>query len=320
MTETSYAAPLADAAPVARAWTHRVGTAAGVLLGLVLLYSSWGKALDPYGTGEIYARRGLLPAALAGYVVILTVAVEAALAAALLVDLRRRAVLLLTTLMMAAFFGLTTWEYFHPPVDGSSCGCFGNLVSRSPGQAAAQDGFFLLLAGLAWIGRPGARPGRGTLRWAVPAVFFVVALALAAGAPVLFGDELATRLKPGAKVADLRLDEIVPEMQRGTSLVLLVDRGDAATKAAVTKINELVLNNAPVSVFAIAEPNEELATAFTWEAAPAFDVREAPYALLKPLYRTLPRALLVTDGTVVKTWTGLPGDADLARLAEGKTP
>jgi hypothetical protein len=316
VTETSYATPLVASAT--RPWLRWIGAAAGVLLGLVLLYSAWGKALDPHGTGEIYARRGLLPASLAGLVVMSAVAVEAALGLALLFNLRRSPLLALATLMMTAFFALTAWEYVHPPADGSGCGCFGNLISRTPGQAALQDGFFVVLALLAWLGRPARVAPR---RWAVPAAGFVVAFAFAALAPRFVGDDTATRLAPGVKVASLRLDEIVPEAQRGTSLVLLIDRGDATTKAAVPRINELlVLKNGPCGVFALAEPNAELATSFTWEAGPAFDVREAPYSLLKPLYRTLPRAFLVTDGVVVRTWTGLPGDAELAALAEGRTP
>lgn len=321
MTDTSYAAPLATPVSASRSFPRVLGTAAGVLLGLVLLFSAWGKALDPYGTGDIYARRGLLPDALAGPAVMLTVAVEAALAAALLLNLRRVPVLLVATVLMSAFFGLTTWEYLHPATDGSSCGCFGNLVVRSPGQAAVQDGAFLLFALLAWLGRPGAPIGR---RWVVPAVVFLLAFAGSAVAPRLPIDETATRLAPGVKMAELKLDEVVPETQRGRTLVLLVDRGEAATKAIagdVSRVNErLVLAGAPVGVFALAEPNPELAMSFTWEAAPAFEVREVPFAALKPLYRTLPRSFLVEDGVVVKTWTGVPDDAALTALAEGKTP
>jgi hypothetical protein len=42
---------------------------------------------------------------------------------------------------------------------------------------------------------------------------------------------------------------------------------------------------------------------------PAFDVREAPAALLRPLHRSLPRSFLVEDGTVVLTSPGLPPQA-----------
>lgn len=134
-------------------------------------------------------------------------------------------------------------------------------------------------------------------------------------------DDWATQLKPGVRVAALRLDEIVPELQRGRSLVLLLDRADEKTRAEVARVNkELALKAGQTAVFGLAEENERLALEFTWTASPAFDVRSAPFMLLKPLYRTLPRAFLVEDGKVIKVWNSIPPDEALAALAEGRNP
>jgi hypothetical protein len=46
--------------------------------------------------------------------------------------------------------------------------------------------------------------------------------------------------------------------------------------------------------------------AFFWEWGPLFEVREAPEAVLQPLYRTQPRSFLVEDGVVVETWSAIP--------------
>lgn len=121
--------------PASRAWTWWVGLAAGVLLGGVLLYSALGKALDPVGTGQLFAHKGLLPASLATAIIVCAVLLEASLGAALITGLRRPIVLFGATVLMAAFFALTTYEYFFPSKDASSCGCFGNLIARTPGQA-----------------------------------------------------------------------------------------------------------------------------------------------------------------------------------------
>jgi hypothetical protein len=37
-----------------------------------------------------------------------------------------------------------------------------------------------------------------------------------------------------------------------------------------------------------------------------FQIRQAPPALLRPLYRRLPRAFEVQDGRVVRTYRGMP--------------
>ena len=304
----------------ARARGGWIGLAAGVLLGLVLLYSSWGKALDPRGVGEIYARKGLLPAGLATLVVVVAVGVEAAIGLALLVNYRRPSLLVLATALMLAFFGLTVYEYIHPAKDASSCGCFGNLVVQTPRQAVVRDGVFLLLALLAWAGRGAAR--RVGLLWILPVTGFVLAAGLAVAAPRLPVDDLATQLKPGAKVAKLRIDELLPELQRGKSFVLLLDRGDEHTRKEIARVNEhLALKpGVRLNVLGLAEENDALASEFTWTAAPAFEVRSGPFGTLKPLYRTLPRCFAVQDGTVVKVWNTIPDDTALDALADGRIP
>ncbi len=317
MSETTLgaAAPGAGAGRGAR-W---IGNLAGALLGLVLLYSAWGKALDPHGTADIYVRKGLLPAGIGTLVIVLAVALEAGLGAALLAFLRRPLVLAAATALMLGFFGLTTYEYFYPAKDASSCGCFGNLIVRSPAQAVIGDGAFVLLAFAAWIGRPRSA---GPVRWAVAVAASVAAGLFALVAPRLPVDGLATLLKPGVKVRETRIDELLPELQRGLSFVMLIDRADPATRARVPHLNEVLDpdQNQHVKVLALAEENEQLKGEFMWGAAPAFEVRDAPYTTLKPLYRTLPRCFLVKDGVVQKVWNGIPDDTTLGAIAAGRTP
>ncbi len=304
--------------PASAGWSRLVGTLAGILLGLVLLASAWTKGVDPAGFAEHIVRLGLLPPGPAAWGGILVVGLEAALGLALVAGLRRWPVLVAVTLMMAGFVGITAWEFVHPLEDYSSCGCFGNLVQRTPGQALLEDVGFLTLALLAWLGRP-RRPVRW--RWALLPAGFAAGVTLCLLAPSLPLDDLATRLRPGVTVASLRIDEIIPELQEGTHLVLLLDRADEATRAEIPRVNEhLALQGGPVDVFGLAEENEELEVEFLWTAGPAFDVRGAPWSLLKPLYRKLPRSFLVRDGVVVRVWNGIPPDADLDRLAAGKVP
>ncbi|HNX19784.1 MAG TPA: hypothetical protein PKG80_05890 [Acidobacteriota bacterium] len=302
------------------AWAGRVGRVAAFLLGLVLLYSAWGKALDPAGIGALYARKGVLPAGFATPLIVAVVALEAGLALSYLCGLRHRLVLLVGSLLMGAFCVLTIHEFFSPTKEAASCGCFGNLVVRGPGEAALQDLGFFVLSLAAWLG---AR-GRATLgRWACGFAGGAAGLALALAAPALPVDDWATRLKVGAQVADIQLDQVVPELKDGRrALVLLIDRRDAATKAAVPRINEaLALKpGAACAVYGLAEDDAAAAFEFTFSAGPAFEVKSAPYMALKSYYRRLPRAALVEKRAIVRVWNEIPDKAALEALAAGRTP
>ncbi len=292
-----------------------VGTASGVLVGLVLVFSAWAKALDPEGFSQLILERGLMPASLAWPAAIAVIGLEAALGAALLVNWRRPIVLVPVALLMGFFLALSIWTYLHPEQETSSCGCFGNLIPSSPGQALARDAVLSLLSLLAFAGVP--RRAAVGWRWAMSAFVFLAAAAFAWAAPGLPLDNLATRLKPGISVGSLRIDEIIPELQEGEHLVLLIDRADERTRAEIARVNEQLALAHPEAVFALARPDEALANEFHWTAAPAFEVRDAPQAMLKPFYRRLPRSFLVKDGEVVEVWEGIPGDEALAAVAEG---
>lgn len=292
-----------------------LGTVAGVLVGLVLVFSAWAKALDPEGFTQLILERGLMPAPLAWLSAIVVIGLEAALGIALLLNWRRPVVLLPVAMLMAFFLALSLWSFLHPEQEASSCGCFGNLIPSSPGQALARDAVLFLLSILAFVGVP--RVARAGWRWAVSAVAFIVAAGFAWVAPGLPLDNLATRLKPGVAVGSLRIDEIIPELQDGERLVLLIDRADEKTRAEISRINEKLALARPEAVFAVARPDEALANEFHWTAAPAFEVRDAPQAMLKPFYRRLPRSFLVRDGEVIEVWEGFPDDRALVAIAEG---
>ena len=57
--------------------------------------------------------------------------------------------------------------------------------------------------------------------------------------------------------------------------------------------------------------------AFFWRWAPSFPIVETPGAILKPLYRRLPRSCVVQDGRVLRTYPGLP---PLKPLATASVP
>ncbi|MCW5893929.1 MAG: hypothetical protein KIT14_25780 [bacterium] len=295
-----------------------LGSLAARLLGLVLLVAAYAKAIDPQRFADEMAL--LLP--LGGIpwpaVAVGAIAYEAGLGTALLLGWRHPLVLAATNLTFVVFLAIVTWQWLSPGAAGTSCGCFGQLVERTPQQAFVEDVVFLALSALAWMGRtPRARASRLLPALAVAAAAGAFALA----APSLPLDDHATALAPGVAVADTPLAGVVSELATGRHLVLLFDRADPATRAAIAPLNaRLGLPGAPLGVWGVAPDDPTQTMAFLWAAGPAFPVRSMAPTMLRSLYRTLPRSALVDEGRVVATWSGFPPDAVLDALARGESP
>lgn len=301
-------------------WKQVLGTAGGVVLGLVLLVAAWAKLLDPVGFARLIETEGLDVLLSARAVAYLALAVEVALGLALVLGLRRPWVLVPAALLVVFFVVLNVRAYWldvrglRP--EEASCGCFGNLMERTAAEALWQDALLLIPALLlAFVGRPEGGRGFPRLRAALVAAVTLAALAFAWQAPALPLDDLATRLRPGVELGELctgRGEErtcfptLVPELSHGSHLVVLADLSDQEFGEAVPRLNEYVLSGEepPLVVVSSATPEEH--TTFFWTRGPAFDVREAPPSLLAPLYRRLPRSFVVRDGRVTRTFSGLP--------------
>ena len=294
----------------------------GIVLGVVLVTAAWAKAVDPLTFAEQIGYEGLDFVIPAGALAWLVIVAEVGLGIALLLGLRTRKVLLPTGLLIAVFVFLTSrayWRWAHGiEVEGPECGCFGNLVSRTPAEAFWQDLFLLIPPySLALLDQIKAREARILGRWGL--VMGAVLLAgvftlLAPGLPI---DDLATRLSPGAAVSQLCagssddagericLDLLVPELESGRHLVIIETLASPTLQSAVDDLNALAAGDGE-SVWVVADASEDDLQVFYWEWGPLFEVREVPTALLRPLYRTLPRSFLVVDGVVVETWAGMP--------------
>jgi uncharacterized membrane protein YphA (DoxX/SURF4 family) len=302
----------------------RVGRTAGVVLGLVMLSASLTKAIDPVGFAESIALEGLDFLVPADVLSPLVIVLEAALGFALILGLRHLWILVPTALLTGFFLFLTARAYYWSETGqleaGHQCGCFGNLVERSPAEAFWQD-LGLLLPGLvlSFFGRPrGALPRRRTVAVGGCAA---ATLAFTLLAPDLALDDIATRLDDGMQVSDICagtgldrtcLDTHLPEVELGEHLVIIADLADAAFAARVEALNAWIQGGAAAQVWLLSDAEEATRQAWFWEHAPAFEVRPAPHGLLRPLYRRLPRSFRVRDGTVTETYDGLPplGDDD----------
>lgn len=314
------------------AWKRALGVAGAVTLGLVLLVAAYAKALDPTAFADQIVAEGvtfLLPAAV---VALIALALEVGLGVALVLAVRRLWVLVPAALLSAFFLFLTGrawWLTATGRRTEASCGCFGNLVERTPAEAFWQD--LLLLAvplALAFVGRPRGGGRSTALRTAVAALAAVFAAGFAWRAPELPLDDLATRLSPGIEVIELCagaepqrvcFDHVLPEVAEGEHLVVLAGLENPELTGAIDRLNAYALDAVPEGAppLWLVNPDPlEAQRAFFWKWGPAFEVREAPPALLRPLYRRLPRSFRVQDGEVAETWSGLP-PLDLLAAAAG---
>ncbi len=300
-----------------------VGILAGVVLGGVFLFAAWAKAIDPAAFVADVQARGLGVLGGAAPVAYLALALEAGLGTLLLLGVRRLWVLVPAALLVAFFLSLTGQDYYRAAHGlepaSASCGCFGNLVVRSPAQAFWQD--LLLLVPplvLAFLGRCPRARRLPPARTAAGLVVAAAAVLLAWKAPELPLDDWATRLSPGVHVSTLCagqgsdricLDSVVPELDHGEHLVILAALDEPFGKK-VARINGYLDRQAfdpdAPPVFVVTTAERATQQAFFWQWGPGFEIREAPEPLVKPLVRRLPRSFLVEDGEVRETWDGLP--------------
>ena len=319
-TQTPLARPRNAAPKSPRPLLWWIGTFAGAFLGCVLLVAVWAKMIDPGAFVTQIQTEGLDFLIPARGVALIALALEAGLGLALLLGLRRKWVLIPATLLVAFFLSLTGrawWLAAHGLREaGESCGCFGNLVQRTPAQAFWQDLALLVPALLlAWIGRERRPPLFPPARTAVAVLGALAAVIFAWKAPELPLDDLATRLRPGTQVGGVCagegaqrvcLDSLIPELRQGENLVVMAKLDDGGLTKSVDALNAYAGAAGHPALWLLTSSTAEQQRAFFWKWGPTFQIREAPPELLRPLYRRLPRSFAVRDGRVTRTFAGLP--------------
>jgi len=302
------------------AWRRYLSVAGSVFLGAVFLVAAWAKSIDPVSFAGTIRAEGLeilLPAFAIG---LFALFLEWALGAALLFAVRWRWVLIPSTGLVIFFLFLTGrkyWRWSQGIEVDSSCGCFGNLVQRTPAEAFWQDLMLMVPAlGLAWLAS-GVRPPR--LRLGAALLIGVLMTVFAWRAPELPIDHLATKLKPETAVLDhcvgaegdgqVCMDAILPELREGEHLVVFAALDDPAFIEAVPALNELALDamsGEPPGFWVVTSAGADEIPTFRFPHGPIFELPDAPEVLIRPLYRRLPRSFRTSDGIVTATWDGLP--------------
>ena len=308
--------------PVIAGWRIAAARVGCVVLGAVLLVASWAKSLDPAAFAAQVHKEGLdflLPAAAVAFFALF---LEWFLGTALVTGIRHRAVFWLTAALVTFFVFLTGREYWRHlqgivPEEGASCGCFGNLVERTPAEAFWQD-FLLMVPALLLMGLAIDRAGKWPVKRLAVAAFVGVGMTIFAWkAPDLPLDNLATRLKPGIDPFTLCagsaedgsrvcLGAILPELETGRHLVVLADVTADDFVAEIPQLNDVAWLDGFPKLWILSSADEEQLFTLRFTHGPTFEIRETPAPLMKPLYRTLPRSFFVVDGRVEETFSGFP--------------
>ena len=300
-------------------WRRALSIAGCVFLGGVLLLAAWSKSLDPAAFADEVRTQGL-DFLLSGEVVaLIALALEFFLGTALLLAIRRRWVLWPSAALVAFFVFLTgrTWYLDSKGLlpEAAGCGCFGNLVQRTPAEAFWQD-LLLMVPALLLAFLASERGGRPTIRALLVLLVTVAGTAFAWKAPELPLDDLATRLKPGAEVSDfcagsaeegtqVCMDAILLDT-KGRHLIVMTDLENEAFLGGLESLNELAWSGAGPQLWVLSSAEGDEKFQFQFSHSAAFEILETPEPLMAPLYRTLPRSFLMEDGKVLQTWSGLP--------------
>jgi uncharacterized membrane protein YphA (DoxX/SURF4 family) len=285
-----------------------LGHAARIVLGLVFLVAGLTKMVDPAEFGHQIADYGIIGEQLATLAAPLLIAFETALGIALLVGFRLR-VSLLTASTLLVFF-IAVEAYGIAAGRAESCGCFGAYLQRTPGEVIVEDLLFLLLSMVAWFALPAWHPRRARVAAAAVIIAAVGSVALAAASPHLPIDPYVTRLAVGRSIEALQLPGDLPSLGEGRHLVALfeVTSPDAIDLAA--RLSDIATAPGAPGVLALSPSSDEDRTAFSWSAAPEFDIYSVDRPVLKRLYRRLPLFFAVDSGRIV----GI--DDDAGRVAE----
>lgn len=290
----------------------RLGLAAVFLLAVAT------KIFDPLAFAETIIAYDVTPASWAAWQAPFFLMVETALAAALLANFRPRLTLPATALLLAFFIvviGIAVSKGFT-----GGCGCFGGGATRTPQDTMIEDGLFILIAGVAYLGMR-ARDGfrwRGRQPWQMAAVplGLMLGLLVPLAGPHLPMPAWATPSHVGGHLSHVVIQEYDGKIEDGEHVFALLRPGDEGSLAAIEPLNALVGEEGVPPVVGVFEgTNEEMIT-FLFEHGPAFDgIGHSSRTQLRPYYRRLPVVLGVRDGEIVGAWHEVVPSVDEVRAA-----
>jgi len=300
----------------------KVARPAQIVMGLVFLVAGLVKVWEPVlfyweivPYTQMLAMGKLWPAA--ARAALLLAPLECGLGLALLTNWRPRLVFPLATVLMVFFLGLMVQAWRLGAT--ADCGCFGALVDRSPGEAAAEDVVMLGLLLLGWWGTRSV----ASLAWGGKLVAVGTALFLGVGC-VRFLPERErledSDLLPGVELIGLNPSGLEADLRKGEYLVELMNPKCGHCIDAVPKLNMLSQRpDLPVLVALTSFPQDSpLLVEFKKRLQPLFPIgtisRTDFFRLT--VNHSYPRLAYVRDGVVQAVWeyNEFPGEEQVKKI------
>jgi hypothetical protein len=274
-----------------------------IVVAVVFIIAAGLKAFDPSAFADQIRLYGIFPqlSMVAAWCFIIG---EGVLAFALLVNFLPRITTLLGIMLLLFFIGITVYGM----VAGLSgnCGCFGNLVHRSPEQVIVEDALMVLALLFSFLVLYREKPRRSGWKLAVAGIGGAVMAIAAVASNSLPVDGLVTALKPGATFSAWPTEGLYKNLNKGTYIVFLFSLKEKSIETDIAMMNTLAQNEQlPPSIGLLTDGASSL-TQLTFEYAPAFASGAIEPRFARSLYRTLPRTFVLENGVVREVWSRIP--------------
>ena len=282
-----------------------------IVVAAVILVAAILKALDPLAFAEQIRAYGIFPnlAWLAAWSFIIS---EVLLAGALLVNLYTRLTGTLSLILLAFFIGITAYGMMIGL--SGDCGCFGNLVHRSPEQVIIEDALMMLAVVFGMLVLSRERRKAAWWRIALVLVLGAAAAATTAFAYKLPVDSFATSLRPGAKLDTWPVEGLNRDLGRGTHVVFLFSSKSRDVQVDVAMMNAVAQTEGIPSAIGLITEGTAAVTEVMFQFGTAFPVGALEPRFARNLYRTLPRTFVLHEGTVVDVWSRIPAPQEVRRV------
>jgi hypothetical protein len=284
-------------------WRWWVPRFLAIGVGLVLLAAGVLKGLDiqlfirqirDYG---IISGRPLLIVSAWGLIVL-----ECGLGIALIFFYRPRIVMPLSAILFLSFAGVTGWAWATGATD--NCGCYGDWIQHTTGQAVIENLVLLAATVLAWIGsRQNPTPQTRVKDWAV-----IIACLIGLAMPVAFG--LPTWEINHAGPEPPRFDPIQVrglgdvDLNIGGYLIVLMGTDCLHCQEAMPDLNRLAEDPDLPMLIALCTSEEGDCIEFTERYLPIFPIGHISDDLFWHLLADgdLPRTILLQEGRTRHVW------------------
>lgn len=281
-----------------------------IVVALVFLFAATIKAFHPAGFADEIAAHGLLPAAMHLPAAWFFISLEFMLAIGLLFNLKPRLFLPMMLATLLGFIGVTA--YLLVQGINVNCGCFGNVIQRTPEQVIIEDAVMFVALLFSYIILFDDRKKKSWVKiFSFSGGALAIALLLTGLSAQLPVDSFVTELKEGRMFTSWPIEGMFLDLNKEQRVVFLFSTKDAEIEQQIQRMNAIAqTENIPTCVGLIVDGSEQLGT-LVFQYGTAFPVGALEPRFAKQLYRFLPRTFILDHGFVKSVWNGVPSPDDV---------